>query len=52
MAENPAPTSLSSRPVFFWIVITLVLAIVVAAFWITIVNVVIPLITAVRESYF
>jgi hypothetical protein len=38
--------------VFFLIVIAVVLAIVVAAFWFTIVNIVIPFISAVTDAYF
>jgi hypothetical protein len=48
MAETPKPPSAVS----FWIVIIAVLAVIVAALWNTIVNVVIPLITAVKDTYF
>lgn len=52
VTENLSPPSPSSKPVFFLIVIAVVLAIVVAAFWFTIVNIVIPFISAVTDAYF
>jgi hypothetical protein len=49
MAENPRRTE---SPVFFWIVMLTVLAVIVAAFWSFTVNTAIPFIEAVRDAIF
>lgn len=49
MSGNPRRTE---SPVFFWIVMLAVLAVIVAAFWSFIVSTAIPFIEAVRDALF